>query len=203
MWNKYHGGKLVLVQLAIIWIFPMLIWIAAWVDDIDYDTGSGMEDGRVCYAKEDGERVFLTRRQFPIMLFVEISILVTILLSCGILFYQFRKQTYEERDAIKDTHQIRLLRFNLIAAHKKRSLNTSIGIICAAYVILRLPYILITSTHLKVGEDFSYGFYIGGSLYIVRFCMMAFLLGFSNKNYRRAYLDILKIFSCATCCTKK
>ena len=186
-WKKYFGRKFVVVQLAIIWILPTLIWIAAWVEkNVEYDTGSGNEDGRVCYAEERGKRVFITSRQTFLLLSVEISVMIIILLSCGILFYHFEKEAYEERERHK-THQIRLLHFNIIAAHKKRSMNTSMGIICASYIILRLPWIIISNTHREVGEQFSYEYAICGMLAIVRYCVMAFLLGFTNKNFRRAY----------------
>ena len=74
IWEKYFGKKFVIFELAVIWIFPTLIWIAAWVENVEFATGTGNEDGRVCYAVQQGKRVFLTKLQLPLLLFFEMLV---------------------------------------------------------------------------------------------------------------------------------
>ena len=193
--------KLVFVEIAGLWILPILIWLPATCleEGVTFATGGGLEDGRACYAFQNDKMVYLTTLQVPMLVVTEILVLVIVILSCMVVLWVFKQEVDETREKQK-SNDLFLFRYNIITEHKKRSLNMSMGIISFAFVVLRLPWLIFATSHCQEVQPHDIGYRTSSIFYIMKYNVMVILFGLSNKNFRRAYLDVIKL--CFPCCLK-
>ena len=193
LWQKMRDGKLLFVQIAVIWVLPSLIWIPAWLEEVEFKTGNGTEDGHICYAMQNGTKVHVTKTQLPILFFTDIMVLLTLIVSCGILMWSFRKEVAETMEYHKnDKEYIKQYRETTLKIIKK--LKWSTVLLCIVYFILRVPWLIFAGHD---AESFAYGFHICSILYIMKYSIMVIFFGLAHQNFRKAYLDILKLsFPC-------
>ena len=172
----------------------------AILEPVFYEVGPGMEDGRVCYATKNitenngtsRHRVFATELQQSLLLFTDISVLVMILLCVIITAWNFKLELDEVRENNKH-NELHVFRLNIVAEHRKRNFTKAAGIICASFVVLRLPLLIASNVvDLKLGTQFSTAIKVCGIFYIMRFSAIVILFLVTNKNYRRAFWDVIK-----------
>jgi hypothetical protein len=168
-----------------------------WLEDVDFTAGSGKEDGYRCYAKEGGKLVFLTDLQFSLFLTNDILVLLTIAISVVILWLSFEKEVKEARKA-QENDELGRFRSYQMAYRTKLGLYKSTGWFVGSYVILRLPWMIFADTS---AEEFGIGMRIAILLYFMKFSVLFFLFGYTNKNYRKAYSDFIKLI-CPCFCQK-
>ena len=176
------------------WIIPILFYLpSSFADNIGYATGTGNENGYFCYTVQNRTKVYLSDLQQEMFLATDILVLLTISISICIILWRFKRDVDKTRET-QHTDQLYLFRYNIMIQQKQKSLNFSIGFILLSYVLFRLPWIIFADAH---AESFSVGMRVAIILYYVKFSAPAVLFAFTNKNYRRAYLDILKMaFPC-------
>ena len=191
-----RDGKLLFVQIAAIWILPCLILIPAWLEDVEFKTGNGHEDGRICYASQNGRKLHVTKTQFPIIVVTDLMVLVTIILSCCVLLWSFRKEIAETMEYHKKDKAY--INKHRMKQQQMKRLQWSTAMLVLVYFILRVPWMIFAGTSTNA-ESFDYGYHICSILYIMKFSAMV-LFGFANQNFRRAYFDIIKLLF--PCCFK-
>ena len=184
------------MQIAAIWILPILIFLPAWLEKVNFETGIGHEDGRECYEKKNGTRVHVTQTQFNIFVVTDIMVLIIILSSCCILMWRFRKDVAKKMDYHKKDSKF-CGEYYDIARKGAKNLNRAMAVFCIAYVVLRLPWMIFGDAD---AEHFDYGYQICHILYIIKYSEVL-LFGFANEMFRRAYLDIFKFLF--PCCFKR
>ena len=203
IWQKWFcDRKLVFVQVFAVWILPILMCLpkSFELDEsgnrIDYAPGKGNETGYVCYPKiENGTQVYFTKLQYKLSLSNDIAVLLFIAISGCIVLWSLKR----EADVFRERHkhnELAVLQYNIFMKQKVRSISKSIEIICVAYFVSRLPW-MIFAKDFKSAETFSPGMRVSLILYLMKFSLPYLLFCFTNKYYRRAYLDILKLpFPC-------
>ena len=164
-----------------------------WTEDLNFATGTGNENGYQCYAQKDGKLVFLTNLQRDLFLANDILVLVTIAVSFGIMWWSFDKEVRETRK-VNVNDELGRLRAYQIAYRTKLGLYKTTGWFVGSYVILRVPWMFFANAN---ADRFSAGMRIAIILYFMKFSVLFFLFGHTNKNYRKAYLNFIKlIFPC-------
>ena len=192
------------------WILPMLIWLPIWFEKgingeaIEYRTAHGNEDGRICYAYDDDKMTLLTHLQHIMLLVTDIFVFSCIFICFGIFLWQLKKNTDtgKENETNPNHNPFLHMKEILIAKSKKRSLSKAMGVIALAYVLFRMPLFVIGTKIDSESGDFDWSFRIASIFYDAKYTIMPFLLCFINKNVRRAYMDIIKLFQ-SPCCTKE
>ena len=194
LWKKFSEKRLGYIEILFFWIIPILIWLRIWFDDAKFGTGKGDEKGYTCYPiGKNGTVVFITDLERPYLLISDILVLLIIAISGAIVLWSFKN---EMKEAEKQMEQEHLLKLKTITDQLKRNLRCSTGGIVLSYVILRTPWMIVSFT----SGDFSAEGRISALLYFMKFNVLFLLFAFTNKNYRKAYRDFIKLlFPCCFC----
>lgn len=201
-WRKILGEKLIYLQLVALWIVPIVCWLPMWLQkDVVFDTSSGKEDGYVCYpyrrnstsvGSYDEIRVSLTPLQYLMLLVTDLLVLSTLILSGVVVLCRY-KQRNDEILEREENNAIEIFRHTVMTKAKKKSLNNAMGLMVAAFVVLRLPFFIMASLdYTKEYGTFNWWFRISVLFYVARFSVMPFLFGSFNSNAKRAYSDLLE-----------
>ena len=194
LWKKFSEKRLGYIEILFFWIIPILIWLRIWFDDAKFGTGKGEEKGYTCYPiGKNGTVVFITDLERPYLLISDILVLLIIAISGAIVLWSFKN---EMKEAEKQMEQEHLLKLKTMTDQLKRNLHCSTGGIILSYVVLRTPWMIVSFT----SETFSAEFRISALLYFMKFNVLFLLFAFTNKNYRKAYRDFIKLlFPCCFC----
>ena len=117
--------------------------------------------------------------------------------SRAIMWLRFEQEITEARNA-KENDELGRLRAYRVAYRTKQGLYKSTGWFVGSYVILRLPWMIFADA---TADTFAIGIRIAIILYFTKFSVLFFLFGYTNKNYRNAYSDFIKLI--CPCVRKK
>lgn len=186
------------------WFLPILISLPKRFEPgIEFAPGNGGEIGYICYVTENGKRIVFTKRQWYFNLTTDIMIFIVIIISYLITWCGIEKENEDNRRRIVETrllgsHQLRLFRYNIYAKSIQKDLRLTASIICLSYIVFRLPLIIlgrIESDHIL--------FKFCATLYTVQFFVHFIIYALIQKNYRKAYCDILRVmFPCCFICQR-
>ena len=164
----------------------------ALVEPVTYKVGIGNEDGRVCYVYKDNNLVIATKLQNTLLQVTDIMVIFAIIFA-GIITAWNSKLKRDEVIEENKHNEAFLFRYNIIANLKKRNQSMAAGIILGTYVLLRLPWFIASNVeNLQLGRKYSIAYKVCGAIYMTRFSAVVILLMLTNKNYRRAFWDVIK-----------
>ena len=191
-WKKYLGEKFIYLQLVIVWFLPILLWTSLWLQkDYTYNTGTGKEDGYVCYPYHKDQRVMFSKQQYLMLLVTEVLVFSVIALSAIVIFCRFKRATAHVLEK-EGNNDLAVLGVMVKAKAKKKTLNKTMGLVVAALVLLRVPFFVIASINaFPEYETFDWYFRIAAIFYVARFSVMPFIIGISNRHANKAYSDVL------------
>ena len=167
-------------------------------EDVIFEPGKGLEQGYICYPKENrtgGNGTFwFTEVQYTTSLANDVMIFLIMSASYLTIWFTFKK---EVKLKIEDHpfDEIARLRVNIKAQYLEKRMIFTIGIICAYYVLLRFPIFYYGRTPISV-MTFGLGCCI--ILHQLQFCLHFVVYAIIHESYRNAYVDILKAF--LPCC---
>ena len=182
-------------EIALVWITPILIWIPVWLEESQFGTGNGNEDGYTCYPKQDEKLVITTSLGKRYLLVTDILVLLTIAICGCIVVWSLKTEMKEAKEEIPEET---LVKYKPILDRMKRKANYSTGALILSYVVLRLPWMIFSE--ISDNDVNSTGMKISGLLYFMKFNILFLIFGFARKNYRNAFKDLIRLlFSCCLC----
>ena len=95
LWDKLCEKKLGYAEIALVWIMPVLIWIPVWLDETQFGTGNGNENGYTCYPKQDGKLFLTTNLEKRYFLATDILVLLTIAICGCIVVWSLKRERKE------------------------------------------------------------------------------------------------------------
>ena len=163
----------------------------------------------MCYPKENGTLVIMTNLERNYLLVTDLLVLFFIAISGCIVVWSFQNEAMEAEKQVAQEHRRKVK--DLITQVKKK-LMQSAGAIVLSYVVLRLPWMIVTEIsvtdaysdgrkELSLASSNSLAVKIAILLYFLKFNVLFLFFAFTNKNYRHAYGDFMKLL-CSCCCCK-
>ena len=195
LWEQMCDKGLAYVEIPCLWIVVILCLLPCWIkeDATEFGTGNGTENGYFCYPKQNGTLVFISDLEKTYNLVTDTLALLVIVLSGGIVIWSYK----QERNVLeKQLKEEDLLIIRIYTDQVKRNIQHSTGAIILSYVVLRIPWIIFIE--FSSAEGFSVGMRISALLYWTKCSLIFLLLAFTNKNYRKAYKDFIKML--LSCC---
>lgn len=197
LWDKLCEKKLGYAEIALVWIMPVLIWIPVWLDETQFGTGNGNENGYTCYPKQDGKLVLTTNLEKRYLLATDILVMLTIAIFGCIVVWSLKTEMKEAKEEIPEET---LEKYKPIIDRMRRKANYSTGALILSYVVLRLPWMIFSEIS---GNDInSIGMKTSILLYWMKFNILFLIFGFARKNYRNAFKDLIKLL-CPCCLCKQ
>ena len=193
------SGKRQYFIIAFIWLTSILLYLPAVnEEDVIFEPGKGLEQGYICYPKENGTKsngtVWFTEVQYTTSLANDVMIFLIMSASYLTIWFTFKKEVKLKIEG-HPFDELARLRVNIKAQFLERRMIFTIGIICAYYVLLRFPIFYYGRTPISV-MTFGLGCCI--ILHQLQFCLHFVVYAIIHESYRNAYIDILKIF--LPCC---
>lgn len=194
---------MVYVVICATWIFPILIHLPRIFEPgVTFGPGKNhsaeenpSEVGYLCYSYEDRRRVLSSTTNYVFNLANDTIVLIIVLISSIISIWGFNRQVLEMRDKLSKD-ELKLFRYNFIAALKQKKLSITIFSICLSYFVLRLPLVIIGNTTIS---HITFGFAFCVFLYNLQFCVHFMIYAVGGKHFAEAYYDMLKlIFPCCS-----
>ena len=180
--------------VASLWIVPtILTGLPKYLEaDVTFRPGHGNELGYLCYPVEISNKTeamtWLTQLQFEINLFNDISLLLIMFSSIFLIWHNLIKDATIAKNR-QSTKFGEILKDNEMKSRKRSLYNTS-AMICAPYMLLRLPIFIYgrtETTNLPVGLGAC------SLLYDLQFCLHFVFYAFILEDYKLAYNDLFKI----------
>ena len=129
------------------------------------------------------------------LLVTDALVVSTIILSGVVVLCRFRRQTNEILEK-EENNDVKIFHHTLMTKAKTKSLNRAMGLMVAAFVVLRLPFFIMASYDFaKEHDSFNWWFRISVIFYVARFSVMPFIFGLHNSNTKGAYLDLLRLLT--------
>ena len=197
LWDEMCKKKVGYTEIVLVWIVPVLIWIPVWLENTQFGTGNGNENGYTCYPKQDGKLVLTTNLEKRYFLATDILVLLTIAICGCIVVWSLKRERKEAKEEIPEET---LAKYKAIFDRMERKANYSTGALILSYVVLRVPWMIFSGIS---GNDLnSTGMKTLSLLYFMKFNVLFLIFGFARKNYRNAFKDLIK-FLCPCCLCKQ
>ena len=189
---------------------PILIYLPVWLERTGFGTSNGSNGGYMCYPEENGKLVVMTNLERDYFLVTDSLVLFFIVISGCIVVWSFRKEAIEAEKQVAQEHRRQVK--SLINQIKKKLMHSA-GAIVLSYVVLRLPWMIVTEISvtdtysdgrkaLSLASSNSLAVKIAILLYFLKFNVLFLYFALTNKNYRHAYGDFMKLI-CPCCCCKQ
>lgn len=191
VWNRLCNRGIGYVVVAALWILPTILtgFPKYFEPNVKYKPGQGKELGYMCYPVEVRNKnetmTWFTERQYGLNMFNDISLLLIMVSSISLIWYNFEKEAKDIKNRQSTDFGKEIL--GELEKSRKRSFIRSSIMICAPYIFLRLPIFIYgrtETTNLPVG--------LGGCslLYELQFCIHFVFYAFIHKDYQLAYKEL-------------